>query len=289
MIVRDRYPETPLWIQERPPSRLLVFTHIEKAAGTSFTNFLGAVYGRHLGLRYGQWATPIVSAPLETMPETSARDLFAFSSHSPWGVHRAFARHSPEAARRTIRRKTPLYATILRDPAERFYSGYRYIQSTPSNPRHDLIRSLTFGEFLDLELRSGDGRRTLDLMCWMVTGRKSATFAEARTALLHAYAMAAPVERSTDLIDELRELLHWPETVAYQRRNTTRAKPAPEADELERARRSGLFDEDQRLYDFVAASGVLLGQGALSADHPPVGGDASPRLVHNSGGRKAGY
>lgn len=262
MNIQDRFPQTPDWLVDKRPDHLFIFTHIEKAAGTSFTNFLGKQYGRHLGLRYGQWATPIVSDPLPEMTLDAARNLYAFSAHAPYGIHRSFGKKSTVEVREEIAGRRIVYATILRDPAERFFSGYHYIRSASSNPRHALVSTLTFEEFLNLELNAKANRRSLNLMCSMLTGRLESTFEEARAALENDYAFVAPVSGSLALIEALSSLLGWPKDVTYERRNTTSEKPQEDFEAIQKARDLGLFEEDQKLYDHVATKGLLIGDGA---------------------------
>jgi len=260
--VQDRFPETPKWLRYHAPEHLLIFTHIEKAAGTSFTNFLGQVYGRHLGLRYGDWGTPIVQTPLEEMTATTAHELYAFASHDRWGVHNRFGAAATPDVRSEIARKNIIYVTIVRDPLERFYSGYRYIQSAELNPRHKLVKTLSFADFVRLELAAAPGRKTLNLMCEMVTGKPNVCFEQAAESLEQNYALAAPVSKSIELINEMGILLGWPETAEYSIQNKTEVKPKATTKEMEDARNTGLFEEDIRLFEFIDRAGLLKGRAS---------------------------
>jgi|GEM_PF-6757881 len=262
MKIDDRFKGTPDWLVGKVPEHLFVFTHIPKAAGTSFTGLLGNLYGRHLGLYYGHWASTIVGDPLPEMTLETARDLHAFSSHEPWGIHKQFASAASPEARKVIGAKKIVYATLLRDPLDRFYSGYRYIRSAIRNPRHEIVSQMSFKEFLMLELKAARGRKSLNLMCEMVTGRQNTGFEEARQALGN-FAVAAPISKSLEVIEVLRGILGWPDTVEYQRRNETRDKPAPDAVEMKEARDLALFEEDQQLYDYIDRIGVLKGRETI--------------------------
>jgi hypothetical protein len=262
MKTKARFPETPEWLQGNRVDDLFVFTHIPKAAGTSFSTYLGKIYGRHLGLRYSQWATPLVADDLEKMSLQNAQDLYAFSSHMRFGVERRFAIQSERQARQEIKRKRIIRATILRDPVERIFSAYHYIRSAVQNERHDIVKNVTFKEFLSMEQDRLQNQTSLNLMCWMVTGKSGATFEDAKTSIERNFHATAVVEHSEEMINGLKDILGWPDETKYVRKNTTRNKPDVGAGEIEEVRALGLFDEDQKLFDYVAQSGVLLNQPA---------------------------
>lgn len=114
----------------------ILFLHIPKAAGTTFTSILRSIYKDCPSYSFGK--NPHTSLKILTnMPEENRKKYVLIYGHFSYGVHNLFADNSNEI----------LYLTLLRDPIQRLISHFNYTRLNSEHPLHKLIIS----ENLDLE------------------------------------------------------------------------------------------------------------------------------------------
>ncbi len=223
----------------------VVFTHIPKAAGTTLDNILKDIAADHglkwlrvMGTLYGQFLGPGKPDSLAELGDLSDEALSAaqfLTGHIPFGVHER------------IEGKC-FYITILREPASRLVSHFRYGVERGGWPAAAAIEDL---------LRDGlliDNPQTRQLAGLRDPGAKCtpATLERALSNLRSHYGMVGVTERFDQVLKALIGLYGWPD-LAYTDCQVTTAGIGGEL-EIKVAEAAGRIDElDAELYAWAAS------------------------------------
>src|SRR3546814_442772 len=141
-------------------------------------------------------------------PEYS-KDILAVGGHFPFGFHKSIGRdfdfpHEDGVFQgRTIR-----YITIVRDPADRLHSYYRFVTSFPAHRLHQQTKGLTCKEFFALMETTGN-LECENLQCVLVSGRGQSA-EKAIAAIEDQYFAAVTIEDTESLVSFLERSLNWP-------------------------------------------------------------------------------
>lgn len=130
-----------------PKGQVLVNIRIPKTAGTSLTAILAEAYS-HAKVVY---TDDFHLSNLTDMSAGARLDVGMVAGHILHGIGRLFLQRA-------------VYITMLRDPAERIYSFYRYVRREDEHPINILFldHDYSFGEFLELGLSQESIRREVD-------------------------------------------------------------------------------------------------------------------------------
>ena len=173
---------------------LIVFIHIPRAGGTSFTRLLGDVYGEDL-----LSSQPVSWWPQEWPPQFFAEikdrgnEIAAFSGMAAYGAHVHFNRPT-------------FYTSIVRDPLCRFGSYYRFVRRHPQHRNHQAANELGIEDFFWL-LDSQEDIELYNLQCLMLSNERS--FQTAKTYVDDRIGLTIPLSRLTEGIDALGQSFFW--------------------------------------------------------------------------------
>ena len=228
-----------------PADHTLVFTHIPKAAGTTLDSILediaaadGLNWLRVMGTLYGQFLGPGKPDTLAELDDLSDEALSAaqfLTGHIPFGVHER------------IEGKC-FYITILREPASRLVSHFRYGVErggwSAATAIEDLLRD---GLLIDNpQTRQLAGLRDLGAKC------TPATLERALSNLESHYGIVGVTERFDQVLKALIGLYGWPD-LAYTDCQVTRAGIGGDV-EIKIAEAARRYDElDAELYAWAAS------------------------------------
>jgi hypothetical protein len=220
--------------------RSLLFTHIPKTAGTTFEYILRAValaqkmpLRRALGTIYGQFqGTGKGEAMMEFghWPEEALHTHAYMSGHLPYGMHR-------------VMKHPCFYITMLRDPAARLLSQYRFGMQRggwdESVSISEVIRKGLLADNLQTRMIAGLGN--------CANPCNADTLKTAIHHLRSEYAIVGITERLDDMLKVLITLLGWPDIV-YGNRQVTANAPTPAQQEQAQKAARRFFAYDLELY-----------------------------------------
>lgn len=249
--VTDILDRIPPWINTLDKNILFVFAHIPKAGGTSLNGYLAQIYGCHMA-KYHSYFNPEL---VYNTTSDKAKDILCISSHYGYGVHRLFGAPGPNKlldeennlfAGRDIR-----YVTIVRNPLERMLSYYNFVTTFPAHHHYEAVKDMSIYQFFDY-LQTRNDPEYSNLQCYLITGRSSRSYADAREILENKFYSAAPLEKSDELIKHLSRRMNWPSEIFYEIRNVSpkKATSINISDDL----RDFLLEsngEDYKLYQYV--------------------------------------
>jgi hypothetical protein len=187
--------------------RLVLFTHVPKAAGTTLDHIIGAVatltgrkrlramgtiYGQFLGLDKSEAAASLAALPAESLGACGY-----LTGHLPYGVHESLPRPC-------------LYVTLLRDPLARLRSQFRFgLERQGWLPTADIDELIADGRIAaNGQTRQIAGLADAGAPC------TEATLATAIDNLRRRYAVVGIAERFDEALRALIALFGWP-GIAY--------------------------------------------------------------------------
>ncbi len=117
----------------------LIFVHIPKTAGSTFSSILARIYPERRYSIYDFAQIP----DFGHMPEAERTEIDLLQGHFSYGIHQYIPRYSR-------------YITFLRDPVERIVSLYYYLLRVPGNYLHDTLVSnnISLADFVGSRLTS---------------------------------------------------------------------------------------------------------------------------------------
>lgn len=233
----------------------LVFLHIPKTAGLTFTSLLQARYGDEIDPRRF-WYEPRWSAfSIASANAASLHDYRVFAGHYYYDVCRLLPGR-------------PICLTFLRHPVRRVLSLYNYYRAHETHPHAAAVAALSFEEFITCAPDSPFFEMTHNHMTTLLGRRFAITVPEdIRTAVpidedrlaiaqqrLREMAFVGITERFADSLALLCYTLDWTPIAAYENRNVTananklRVKDVPEATIYQVMAHNV---EDMQLYDLA--------------------------------------
>jgi hypothetical protein len=199
--------------------RLLIFLHIPKTAGTTFSRVIRRQYPEGTIVGNDPALAHVDLEALKALPEERKRELRVVQGHMPFGVHELF----PQPAS---------YVTILRDPVARMVSHYKHVLRVKHHYLHDQVaaRGLSLAEYarsgMSPELENGQTK----LLAGLDDDVMEATAEHLEAAKRHLrehFVLAGLSERFDESLLVLRPLLGW-KNVTYDRVNVApRSAAAP--------------------------------------------------------------
>ena len=282
-----------------PDSDILVFLHIAKTAGSTFSPIFTRQFAPEMFFNtnlaesrsaLGVFPEAPIERKLASLAQSEKARIRYVGGHLLFGIHRLL----PRPAR---------YITVLRDPVDRVISSYYYIRRTPGIPVSKAI--LEGGLSLEDYVRSGLGLDPHNYQTRILAGlpELDATWERTREVLAKPIDSSA-LERAkenldlhfevvglTEAFDEFLALcalrLGWrPSSLVYDRRNVTGDRPelsAVPASTIELIRDSNrldqaLYDHAKRLFERAArdaepALGELVTLSRRANAEPPAAGE----------------
>jgi Sulfotransferase family len=201
-------------------SRVLIFVHIPKTAGTTFRRVLERQYSADEVLPLYESE---LGKELASIPPAQMNRLRVVLGHFYFGAHAFIPRPST-------------YVTFLRDPVDRVLSHYYFVRQSPEHEFHEFARQLNLSEFLAYCSRSTHGRSDDDQTRQLAgeCGKPSSQVEPAEMLLaakrhLSEYFAAVGITEEFDRsLILMKRILGWKRTL-YTRQNVTRGRPARHA------------------------------------------------------------
>jgi hypothetical protein len=218
----------------------LLFTHIPKTAGTTFGHILHAValaqktpFLHAMGTIYGQFHGAGKGEAMQEVgrwPEAALHTRSYLSGHLPYGMHR-------------VMKHPYFYVTMLRDPAARLLSQYRFgMQRGGWNEDASISEVIQKGLLADnLQTRMIAGLGNQATPC------TTETLKTAIQNLRSEYTIVGISERFDDTLKLMIALLGWPD-IAYGKRQVTSNTPTLEQQEQAKKATRDFFAYDLELY-----------------------------------------
>lgn len=216
---------------------LFAFIHIEKAAGTSFRQFLRSVDGFNLF-----WHN--LDGNLEQVLTERGED--ALKEHSGIGGH--FSYHEVKAH---VRNRKVYFSCILREPKTRILSLHAYIARQKDHPMHEEVRHLSVLE--SLKMVNAFRVLSTNWQCWRVSGQHK--FAKAKKVIDADNFVIGKMEHIDDYMGVLRSAfgLMGTQLNKLNANNSTSDDSASYEEQLRDAELlellSEITEEDQKLYE----------------------------------------
>ncbi|MGB3513195.1 MAG: sulfotransferase family 2 domain-containing protein [Microcoleaceae cyanobacterium] len=122
-------------IQQKLSSKILIFPHIPKTAGTTLRSVILSQYPQDK-----VYLLKVSQSPLEAAQKISEYDkkrISCYVGHMPYGLHK----YLPESA---------IYITLIREPVDRIISMYYFIREEPNHRLHNelLSKNMSLEDFV---------------------------------------------------------------------------------------------------------------------------------------------
>ncbi|AFZ28837.1 hypothetical protein Glo7428_0228 [Gloeocapsa sp. PCC 7428] len=203
--------------QQRYSDTAIVFLHIPKAAGSTLNTVINRQYAKDsifsiYGFERSEREAKTVEQ-FKTLPETRRSKIKLLRGHVGFGLHDYLPQPST-------------YITLLRDPAERVVSLYRYIIRRPEHPLYDPVKTnnLSLEEFV----RSGIAPSAYNGQTKIIAGfKKGSTEYEdfsikllevAKKNIQEHFAVVGLTEKFDESLLLLQRVLGW-KLLFYRRKN----------------------------------------------------------------------
>lgn len=208
-----------------PTPGCVIFLHIPRTAGTSFRRVAQRQYEPASIRHCYSDAPPEALARLYHMPSRERAAVRLLLGHIPFGVHELV----PEPN---------TYITLLRHPARRVFSEYRYVLANPKHVAHERLAGAPdpLSRFLgDEALRySVDNGMVRGLAACLEPGLGGVTRDHLATAIEHMesrFVVAGLVEHFDETLIFLRRRLGW-SRLYYERENAVPSGRGPDAEDV---------------------------------------------------------
>lgn len=248
----------PPWRNELGENILFIFVHMPKSGGTSFNAYLEEIYGRYM-VKYHPYFNP------ELFEETTlekAKNILCISSHYGFGIHRLFG--SDKLGRSCVvgdglfSGRDIRYVTIVRNPLERMVSYYNFVTTFPLHHHYDKTKFMDIYQFFKYLRRKGDPELS-NLQCYLLNGRLSRRFEDARYNIDKYFFAVATVDKFSQFVKSLKKEMCWPDNVQHTRRNISPKKVF--YDEIDENLKEYILEsnkEDFKLYKYVMGKNILI-------------------------------
>ncbi|QPC80656.1 sulfotransferase family 2 domain-containing protein [Phototrophicus methaneseepsis] len=237
---------------------VLIFTHIPKTAGTSLAAMLDRQFlpEERLELRYFQHPHLFDEIQAESEHRLISTDEYKQAVKTGEDVDNKFG------AYKFIRGHTPyypppfkthraVYVTILRDPKKRAYSDYKHIATYNDNPKHEVVKAMSYEEFLMEDDLQKDTRNPLTSFILNKSPKTEADFEQA-CRNLESMAWFGIVEHFDASMLLLHYVFSWPYNFESWHLNRARMQsPQPELSAKALKRLEALNHYDIKLYNYA--------------------------------------
>jgi hypothetical protein len=233
---------------ERVPSNnrdsgVIIFMHLQKTAGTTFSKILETLYKKEEVFNIEGRAFRESIRRFKAIPESLRNQYNVIKGHMFFGLH--------ESISRPFR-----YMTILREPLARVISNYYMALERPRFPFHDEIVKMTFEQFMHFgELPALDNGMTrmicgCDLDCAPYGCCTSDMLEKAKDNVRNHFLIGL-TERFDESLVFFKHVLDWDDVPTYEQYNITKSKPADVCIEENSLRSVEKYIElDRELYNF---------------------------------------
>ena len=113
-------------IQQRLSSKILIFPHIPKTAGTTLRSVILSQYSKEKVYLLKVSQTPLEAA--QKISEDDQKRVHCYIGHMPYGLHQYLS-------------KPAIYITLIREPVDRIISMYYFIREEPAHRLHNELLS----------------------------------------------------------------------------------------------------------------------------------------------------
>ncbi|WP_404324288.1 sulfotransferase family protein [Cytobacillus firmus] len=184
---------------------LLIFMHIPKTAGMTLKRIIKRQYPDDRILK------DITDGKIQEFKEKMEEQDFSFVfGHLSFGLHL----HTT---------KPCTYITMLREPIDRVISMYYYVLGKENHPLHNIVKELSFEEFLDHpDLKN----HTNNMQTKRVLGKNTlitSDLEQAKLNLLNHFSVIGITEMFDDSIKLMKKKLNWND-ISYVRKNQTKKR-----------------------------------------------------------------
>ena len=218
---------------------LLIFLHIHKTGGTSFSHALR--WGTAFGKRHWVPPTDAQGKSFTSMPRAKRKQVRLLQGHFLYGIHEAYP--GPTA-----------YVTMMRDPVARIVSSYYYtIKTFPETSIQNIsIEAFARGESVHRE-QNAQARRIAGVRKEEMDGVGADELYERAVANIeNDFACVGLVERFDESVMLMRHLLDWTTYPLYLREKS--GVKRPRGVDIPQATRTAIEDVntvDCRLYNYA--------------------------------------
>lgn len=225
----------------------IFFLHIPKTAGTSLKRYLDQSAGAGNVFwpgRGGRTFEDLTRAEIHQYPVIGGHIPFHFAH---WGF--TDRKNTLPRLHRALDRPRRIYASVVRDPADALISHFNYVNNTPTHgwqTKGDFETALTNGEKFF--------RKSRDLQCWYLSGRRNARAALANIRR-HPF-IVGTFERLDLFTEALGEILGTEARLPHL--NVTPKRHVEDLSPEVRARIAALTAQDQQLFDEIKAEGLFV-------------------------------
>lgn len=116
-------------------TRTIIFMHLPKTGGGTFSRVLESQYPRDQVYRYSKTRRAAMAA-FDALPDERKQRYRAIHGHMDFGLHERL----PQPA---------TYLTILREPLSRMISFYDFVRQHEGHGKHDLLKDASFADIVD--------------------------------------------------------------------------------------------------------------------------------------------
>ncbi|MDQ0200223.1 sulfotransferase family 2 domain-containing protein [Neobacillus ginsengisoli] len=191
-------------------NKIYIFQHIPKTAGSTLQSILKKQYDSE-ELYIANRGEMMISK-LNDLSKNEWEKIKCLNGHVLFGIHEHLSNRPFE------------YYTMLRDPVEHVISEYYFILRKPNNLSHNIVKNMSFEEFITSEQFKG---RTSNRQTFFVSGGVQNDINLAKKNLENYYAVVGITEMFEESLYLIVQELGW-KNYRYKKRNVTIKRPLRE-------------------------------------------------------------
>jgi len=199
-------------------SRVIIFMHLQKTAGTTFSKILENRYKKEEVYNIKGRAFRESIAKFKAFPDSLKSRYKVIKGHMFFGLHESISMPF-------------LYITILREPLARVISNYYMALERPNFPYHDEIVKMPLEQFMHFgKLPALDNGMTR-MICGcdldrVPYGRCTPDMLERAKDNVRNHFLVGLTERFDESLVYFKHVLDWKDVPTYEQYNITKNKPA---------------------------------------------------------------
>ncbi|HID31333.1 MAG TPA: hypothetical protein EYP19_15220 [Desulfobacterales bacterium] len=200
----------------------LIFIHIPKAAGVTFSSILDRQYKSYEVFTVHGSKVKESIGEFVNLPKEKRGRIRLLKGHMEFGLHKHFPHPST-------------YVTIMRNPVERTISHYYYVLQTPSHYLYDTVISndMTIEEYVSSGISTELDNGQLRMIAGQAAGNDDIPFGKCSRVLLEKaqynirkyFAVLGVVEDFDETLVLIKQEMGWKGFPFYYKRNVTRRRP----------------------------------------------------------------